>query len=225
MASFEQHLSISVIVSGVTLIPLATSGMVSTTELFVLLGVGLIGGIMPDLDSDNSKPIQIAFKIFSITFSLFILLLLDDHFSLFQLLLGWIISSLIFYYGIFRTFTSLTVHRGIFHSIPMGIFLAQTTIILFYNFLNFNIRFATLAGFFIFFGIIIHLLLDELVSLNLLGISIKKSFGSALKLYDSKNITGTLILYILIILLFIYIPFDTDVLIDLANILYNAKIY
>jgi len=27
------------------------------------------------------------------------------------------------------------------------------------------------------------------------------------------------------ILLFIYTPFDTDVLIDLANILYNAKIY
>ena len=225
MASFEQHLSISVIASGVTLIPLTTSGIVTTSELFVLLGMGVIGGILPDIDADNSKPIQIAFKIFSITFSLFILLLLDDHFSLFELLVGWIISSLLFYYGIFKTFTTMTTHRGIFHSIPMGIFFAQFTILLFFNILNSDIRFATLVGIFIFFGYIIHLILDELVSLNLLGISIKRSFGSALKLFDRKNIPGTIIVYILVVVLFYIIPFDLKVLLDIKTILSNLQIY
>jgi len=225
MASFEQHLSISIIASGITLIPLASSGVVSTPQLFGLLGIGLIGGIIPDIDADNSKPIQIAFKIFSITFSLFILLFLDDHFSFLQLLFGWILSSLFFYFIIFKTFTTITTHRGIFHSIPMGIFLAQITTIILYNIINVNITFATLGGFFLLFGFIIHLILDELVSLNLLGISTKRSLGSALKLYDKKNIIGSIILYFLIIIQTLYIPFDTKILKNIITILYNTKIF
>jgi len=48
-----------------------------------------------------------------------------------------------------------------------------------------------LSGLFIGFGFIVHLLLDEVYSVDLSNRRMKKSFGTALKLYSYKNLTAS----------------------------------
>lgn len=46
---------------------------------------------------------------------------------------------------------------------------------------------AWMAGLFVFLGYIIHLTLDEIYSVDFTGARIKKSFGSALKLFERRS--------------------------------------
>ena len=46
---------------------------------------------------------------------------------------------------------------------------------------------AWLTGLFVLIGFITHLVLDEIYSVDIEGVSIKKSFGTALKLFDYRS--------------------------------------
>ena len=50
MALFEQHVNIAVIATGITIAPLYSAGLIDTNQSIILLGLGLLGGILPDLD-------------------------------------------------------------------------------------------------------------------------------------------------------------------------------
>ena len=223
MATFEQHVNGAVIATGVAIVPLHNAGLLSVNESFIVLVLGIAGGVMPDLDSDSSKPIQIVFKILSIFLPLLVLLGLSLDFSLTNLILVWVLSGLFLHLTLFKFILSLTHHRGVFHSIPMGIVLAQIFFLFFYNFIGYSLEFSTIAGIFLFYGFIIHLLLDELVSLNVFGIKMKNSFGTALKLYDKQNWYGTLGLYIFIALFFLVVPIDTQIYTKVIEVMSNMK--
>ena len=225
MASFEQHVNGAVIATGIMIVPLHTASLLNVEQSLIALALGLIGGILPDLDSDNSKPLQIVFKIFSIFLPLIILLSLFGESTLFELMGYWILSSFILHITLFKIFTTITIHRGVVHSVPMGILFGQITTYIFYTSLSYDIIFSTLAGLFLTYGFFIHLLLDELVSLNALGIKMKKSFGTAFKFYDANNIFGTLFLYILVIGFFFLIPINTDVFMEIFEVMKNVKVY
>jgi len=217
MASFEQHINGAVIATGVMLTPVYSANIISINEALALLAFGTIGGILPDLDSENSKPIQISFKIISVILPFIVILFISGNMSIVGILTTWLITSAILHFLFFRAFINLTVHRGIFHSIPMGLLLGQVTIMMLNTIFSIDIILSTLSGIFLFFGFIIHLVLDELVSLNALGLYMKKSLGSALKVYDKRNLKGTLILYLLIILSFVLFPLEIDILFDLLD--------
>ena len=225
MASFGQHVNGAVIATGVVIVPLHSASLLNVSESLIALALGLIGGILPDLDSDNSTPLQIVFKMFSIFLPLIILLGFFGDSTLVALIGYWILASLILHLTIFKVFTTITVHRGIFHSIPMGVLFGQIITYLFYNILEYEILFSTLAGLFLFMGYMIHLLLDELVSLNALGLRMKKSFGTAFKLYEKDNIFGTLILYIIVVGLFFLLPMETDIFMEIFEVLKGVKVY
>lgn len=224
MASFEQHVNGAVISSGVIIVPLHSASIIDSSQSLIVLGLGLIGGVLPDLDSDNSKPIQIVFKIISIFFPLIVILAIENELTLVYLVAYWLLSTLILRITLFQLFISLTTHRGVFHSIPMGIVFAQITMIIFYKLFEFDFLFSTIAGIFLFFGFIVHLLLDELVSLNALGVRIKKSFGTAFKFYDKNNLLGTVLLYIFIIGFFFFIPIKLDIFLDIFEVIKNIKL-
>lgn len=224
MASFEQHVNGAVISSGVIIVPLHSASIIDSSQSLIVLGLGLIGGVLPDLDSDNSKPIQIVFKIISIFFPLIVILAIENELTLVYLVAYWLLSTLILRITLFQLFISLTTHRGVFHSIPMGIVFAQITMIIFYKLFEFDFLFSTIAGIFLFFGFIVHLLLDELVSLNALGVRIKKSFGTAFKFYDKNNLLGTVLLYIFIVGFFFFIPIKVDIFLDIFEVIKNIKL-
>jgi len=225
MASFEQHINGAVIATGIIIVPLHTASIIDITQSLIVLSLGIIGGVLPDLDSDNSKPIQIFFKIISIFLPLIIILSIPNNLSLLYLIAYWLISIFILRLTLFQLFISFTTHRGIFHSIPMGVLFAQITMLIFYKVFYFNITFSTIAGIFLLFGFLIHLLLDEFVSINVLGVRMKKSFGTAFKLYDRENLFGTLLLYTFIILFFYFIPIETNIFTDIYEVIRTMKLF
>lgn len=219
MAAFKQHLNIAVIATGMVVVPLHASGVLTTYHSVLALFLGVVGGILPDLDSDSSKPVQIAFEILSIFLPLLILLLTVGKLPLLKTILLWIILTIVLRLTLFNVLLKLTVHRGLFHSIPMGFFIFEILTLIFYEVFNYSIQHSLILCFFIFYGFIVHLLLDEVYSVNLEGMKLKKSFGTAFKLYEKHNIKGTAILYFLIAISYFFTPLKEADFLHVVNII------
>jgi hypothetical protein len=225
MASFEQHLSASVVATGVMVTPLHSVGVLNIEQSFIILFIGSVGGLLPDIDSDSSKPLQIIFKIISIFSPLLVLLSLAKGLPMIQMVGVWLLFTLLLHMILFRFFISLTRHRGIFHSLPMGVLFGEMLSGYFYFWMGSSLTYSTIAGLFLFFGYVIHLLLDEIVSLNSSGLRVKRSLGSALKLFDIANWRGSILLYLLVAFGFYVIPFKSDIFVHLWHIYSSLKWY
>lgn len=206
MANFQQHFLTAAGTSGVI-----SSGLLSleyfTSEQAILgFALGTIGGILPDLDSNHSKPLKMTRDVIAISFAFIIMYNKAKGYSLVEMAVLWIAIFSFIKYGIFNLFTNITVHRGMFHSIPAAIISGLVFVNIFYYLLGFDPMLSWVYSFFIFIGYMVHLILDEFVSLNLMGDYIKKSLGTALKLYDKNNVTTSVVVYIAMIILFFIAP-------------------
>lgn len=224
MASFAQHVNTAVVISGISIAPLYSASFIDLNQALVLLLFGMIGGVLPDIDLENSKPVQITSSILSIFIPLLAILTLLQSLSISKMLFIWFLSSLFLHFIIFKILLTNTIHRGVIHSIPMAIVFAQALTIIFHYFLEYEELFSLLCGLFLFIGFIIHLLLDELISLNAFGMSFKKSLGSAFKFYDSNNVAGSIVLYIIIVILFVLFPIQSEHLLEIYNSFENMKL-
>ena len=225
MASFETHLVFTTVITGVVTIPLLSAGMVNSIEGISLLCLGVIGGMLPDVDSDHSIPIQITYKVISLILPLILIFNFANELPLLQILFAWIISTLVFYIIFTYIFLPLTVHRGVFHTLAMGIVSGELTSLFMIYGLDIADKIALLSGIYVAFGFFLHLLLDEIYSVNLLGVSLKRSFGSAFKIYDSGNIIGSIIINLMAVALFFTLPNMNNIFKDLLDLLQNIAIY
>ena len=223
MAAFKEHVNIATIATGVIVVTLYNVEFLTLYQALIALFIGIMGGILPDIDSDNSTPLQTVFKIFSIIVPLLLLLTLFTAMPILQTILLWILLTVLLKLTLFKVFLHLTHHRGIFHSIPMAILTGEITFAIAYYGAQTDLQVASIYGFIIFFGFIIHLLLDEIYSVNAFGIKMKKSFGTALKLYDKHNIGGTLTLYVLIAVMYIFLPNVNQTVFQLFHIISNVN--
>jgi membrane-bound metal-dependent hydrolase YbcI (DUF457 family) len=145
-----------------------------------------ISGMLPDLDSDSGKPSR---EMFEITAAVVPLLLLHRLRATglapeeTLLLAGAIYLAIRF--GASWLFKHLTVHRGMFHSLPAAAIAAEVAYLLQHS-AEPNGRYTLAGG--VFLGFLSHLVLDELWSVNAQGLKIRfnKSAGSALKLFSSS---------------------------------------
>ena len=162
----------------------------------VFLGAGLtaVGGLMPDLDSDSGVPIRELFGL-AATAAPF-LLYQRIHTAGFDMNQTLVILGAIYLfirYGVSSFVKKLTVHRGIFHSIP-AMFVAGLIVYLAYvpevpnaDHIRIFLAVGTMLGF------LSHLILDEIYSVDFMGVTIKlnKYAGSALKFFSpSWQATG-----------------------------------
>src|SRR5581483_8048964 len=85
----------------------------------------------------------------------------------------------------------LTVHRGMFHSTP-AMLIAGLAVFLLDKGSDMPVRLFLAGG--VMIGFLSHLVLDEVFSVDFLGLRLKKSAGSALKL-ASKSLPATLTCY------------------------------
>ncbi len=210
MANFKQHFLTASIATGAISSGLLSLGYFSSEQAIVGLVLGTIGGILPDLDSDHSKPLKMTRDIMAITLAFVFMYNKAIGYSLAEMAILWIAIFSFIKYGIFNFFTKLTVHRGMFHSVPAAVISGLLIVNIFYYSLEFSAMISWVFGFFMFLGYIIHLILDELVSLNLMGVSIKKSLGTALKFYDKYNKTTSLLVYIVMMILFYLAPYSFE---------------
>lgn len=195
MANFKQHLSFGFIGTGILIAPLLSANYITTSEATLVWLCGSIGAIIPDIDSDNA----IALDILFLGIALYITYSLLENFGFNRSGLE-IVLMVIGAYGattlIRLLFEKLSVHRGVFHSILASVFFGLATCVITWHINQISPFTAWLSGAFMTFGVLLHLLLDEIYSVDFMNVQMKKSFGSALKITSFRNLKASVLLLI-----------------------------
>jgi len=206
MANFQTHIVVAAAVSMFVGTLLYGAHLISSTEALCYIFLGLLGGILPDIDSDQSIAIQIVFQMLSAVIAFSVMFAAVTSVGILYAMALWVLIYLGFRYGVLKFFSQVTVHRGMIHSLPTAVLFGLFTVILAGEFFHANLVAAWLAGSFIFMGFIIHLILDELYSVDLMGATLRKSFGTALTVFSFKEPFGYLALYMITFAVFYITP-------------------
>lgn len=184
MANFSTHLAGSTLVSAALGTTALAAQIVSLPESFLLILIGALSGLLPDLDADDSTSIGWLFSILAwVVAGAFLV-----FYPLGSLLEIWGAVIVIYagvWYLIKPLFEYLTVHRGSMHSllaVVMYTLLGCTLSLAIGN----NLNFALLVAVFVLTGALTHLILDECYSVDLANNRIKASFGTAMKPIDLR---------------------------------------
>jgi membrane-bound metal-dependent hydrolase YbcI (DUF457 family) len=200
MAGFRMHLGTAavcgVVYGGAAVNPFGFE----TEDAILAAGLTTVGGMLPDLDSDSGRPIRELFALAGAVVPLLLVPRLNNlQLSHEGMLLFLIFAYLTVRYGAAWLVSQLTVHRGMFHSIP-AMLISGLLVYLEYGSGERNLR-LLLAGA-VMVGFLSHLLLDEIYSVDFNGVRIKlkSSAGSALKFF-SPSFFGTTVCYLILGLL------------------------
>lgn len=181
MADFKTHIQVASLISGSAAGTLAWAELVSLPESGLLWLAGSLGGIMPDIDADTSRSMRIIFRLFATLATSLVLLYGRQYLSLPDTVLLGLVSYFGVRYPLSWGFARLTVHRGSLHSLLANLVFAGMGVAISYRLFEVSPELAWWVGIFIFFGAVIHLLLDEMYSIDLEGRRLKSSFGTAFK--------------------------------------------
>jgi membrane-bound metal-dependent hydrolase YbcI (DUF457 family) len=197
MASYQGHLSVSGTL-GVCYGALGIWGWgLDWGPACLGLGVTTLGGVLPDLDSDSGVPQRELFGLAAAAVAFLALRPLEEHgYALEEraVLAGAVYPFV--RYGLREIFGRLTVHRGMFHSIP-ALFIAGLAVFLLDHGPSPLARLVLAGGTML--GFLSHLLLDELWAIDFMGFRLRlnRFAGSALKLF-SPSWPATLIAYLVL---------------------------
>ena len=200
MANFQGHITTSAAL-GVAVGAFGSSYLnYDWGPVFLAAGLTTLGGMLPDLDSDSGIPVRELFGLAGV----FVPLLLVERLSRMgltseQFLVVLAGTYLCVRYGVSELFKRITVHRGMFHSLP-ALLIAGLAIFLMHRpdhpfaaeELRKRLYFAT--GTMI--GFLSHLVLDEICAVDLMGVvpKLNQFAGSALK-FRSDSWFATLFTY------------------------------
>lgn len=184
MADFRTHITVAATISTPLALGVFGLGMSSINEAILYALAGTFGGILPDIDADESISIRLVFRLLGALTAGLILILFMDSLVHWQ----WIVTAIAGYwcvrFPLQWVFAQFTRHRGALHSLLANVAFAAVAVPLTYYLFALPARTAWGVGGFIFLGATIHLLLDEIYSIELSKMRVKRSFGTALKLTD-----------------------------------------
>jgi hypothetical protein len=184
MADFKTHVTVAAILSA----PMAASafilGYANMNDAILYALAGTLGGLLPDIDADDSAAIRLIFRLFGALVAGLAIAFSMDKLLHWQVLALAIVSYLVVRFPIQWIFEQFTVHRGTLHSVLANSMFAALAVPTAYHLFALEAKTAWGIGGFIFLGATIHLVLDELYSIELSGMRIKRSFGTAMKLTD-----------------------------------------
>jgi membrane-bound metal-dependent hydrolase YbcI (DUF457 family) len=182
MAGFHTHITVSTLVGigyasvGASLfhLPLSTCAIAG--------GLCSISGIMPDLDSDHAVPARETLSFLAAVAPMLLFYrfqfegLATEHILLFGAPLYLLIR-----FG-FGEMLKVSVHRGMFHSIPAAIIAGLIAYELCDTGVSFGRSFKAIGAT---IGYLVHLILDEIWAVEMTAgrLRLKKSFGTAMKLF------------------------------------------
>jgi len=186
MANFKTHAAVGMVTSGMIATLTLAANIVPPHDLVTLALAGALGAILPDIDLENSRASQVMFSGLALFFAFAFLFNISWKYSIAEMWIIWVGTFIVIRFGGHKVFHKYTRHRGIFHSIIAGIFFAFATTCVYSHVFGSDATLAWLAGIFVFIGVLSHLILDEIYSVDFHGNRIKRSFGTALKLYDGR---------------------------------------
>ena len=200
MAGYREHVSVSGLLGiayACAAIFLFGYTIVQAAIAAVLTG---ISGMLPDLDSESGKPIR---ELFGVTAALAPLLLLQNIHSLGvngdrAMLFALIAYGVVRYGGAFML-AKLTVHRGMFHSLPALLIASEITFLAYHSP---ELRTRVLMGVGVGLGFLSHLVLDEMYSVQWDGAKVRlaKSSGSAMKFFGPEALPNGIAMGLLLCL-------------------------
>ncbi|MDR0869183.1 MAG: metal-dependent hydrolase [Planctomycetaceae bacterium] len=200
MGSFKQHIACST-ATGIILGAGAYHLGFSVPTSLLSAGLCSIAGMLPDIDSDTSRSFQECIYFAAGLSAVLLVQRLREFSGIAEdiVLLSGACNFLFVRFAVGFAVKKLTNHRGMFHSIPAAVFSGQ--LVFFLSTGTVSERLVKAAALTI--GYLSHLILDEICSIDSTGrtLRLKKSFGTALKLYDSHRLLPTAALYSLIVFL------------------------
>jgi len=187
MANFRTHLSVAAAGGAVLAHGGWQAGLWSAVDSLPILALTALGGILPDIDSDSSKAIRLIFNLLAVPAVVAAAVMLQPRLSDGALLLvcGAIYLGVRYVAG--AVFARFTVHRGLWHSLLAGAMCGLATTAISYRLFPLPEALAWAHGGALAVGFAIHLLLDEIYSVDLEGARLKRSFGTAFKPFDFRD--------------------------------------
>ncbi len=204
MANFNTHFIVGAGASSILSGTLLAMGAISSTEALMAFAFGTVGSLLPDIDSNKSKAIELAFTLFAMLSTVLMIFVQVKHYSLIEMFIMAGFLFVVLRYGVIEIFRRASIHRGMLHSIPAGVIWGLGTVILVKHIFYIDNFIAWIYGIMVTFGYLVHLILDEVYSVDLKNRKIKKSFGTALKLYKIDTnfaIIQTAVMYVFIVYL------------------------
>lgn len=192
MANFTTHMAVGTVVAGALGTLTLAADVVAPENVIAVTLAGAVGSVLPDIDLQDSRAARAMFTGLGIFFSFSLLFAFATHLSIAELWILWFGALAGIRYGLYALFHRLSVHRGNWHSLLAGVLMAALTAITFYFVLGRHQGVAWLAGGFMFIGYLVHLILDEVYSVDVGGHRLKASFGTALKFYDKRYPTAAI---------------------------------
>jgi LexA-binding, inner membrane-associated putative hydrolase len=164
-------------------------------------GLTAIGGMLPDLDSDSGIPVRELFGLASVLAPLLLFHRVQSYgLNSEQILVVLAGIYLVVRYGLAELFRRVTVHRGMFHSVPAMIIAGLAVFVMYrqpdHPVAADELRKRLYLAAAVMIGFLSHLVLDELFAVNLMGVvpKLNQFAGSALKL-KSDSWSATLFTY------------------------------
>ncbi|MFK5953088.1 MAG: metal-dependent hydrolase [Desulfobacterium sp.] len=215
MSDFKTHvrggLATGILLSGGHL--LFFPGHLDEIQLGAVCLLTIIGGVLPDLDSDTGKPLAILSVVLSLITPAFMLGFMEQYYALTPefLICYFALAYVVINYVVSQLVKKLTVHRGICHSIP---FVLLCGVCAFFLFIPSGKHMSISAGVAVFAGGITHLVMDEIHSLSWSSGRLPRGnnyTGTALK-FRASSLSSTLFIYGILIAVGSYMFKIKDVL-------------
>jgi len=184
MANFRTHFGVAS-VGGVVVAQAGwQAGQWNGWQALAVALLVAFGGILPDIDADQSQAIRLIFNILAIFAMVMAVLILQHRVTPAYLFAacGGVYFGVRYLAG--ALFSRFTVHRGLWHSLLAAIVSGLSTAAISFSVMGQSERLAWIHGLALTLGFVIHLTLDELYSVDLTGARLKRSFGTALKLFS-----------------------------------------
>jgi membrane-bound metal-dependent hydrolase YbcI (DUF457 family) len=195
VAGFRTHITVSGVL-GVAYGGIAVQPVGFSTEAGVLAaGVTAVGGMLPDLDSDSGVPVREMFGLIAAVVPMLLIRRMVHAGMSFESICATLLFAYLFIrYFVANVFKLLTVHRGMYHSLP-AMLIAGLCVYLAYP--DRWVRILLAVG--VMLGFLSHLILDEVYSVDWRGLKpkLKSSAGSAVKFF-SPSLPATAVCYLLL---------------------------
>jgi membrane-bound metal-dependent hydrolase YbcI (DUF457 family) len=206
MANFPTHIAVGTVVSGALATVTVAADLVAPENIVAVTLAGVLGSVLPDIDLKDSRPARAMFAGLAVFFSFAVLFSLERKYSIAEMLILWIGTLLFVRYIAKEIFFRFSYHRGIWHSLLAMVFCAFVTCWIYSKLLQRDAAVAWLAAGFMSIGFLTHLILDEIYSVDVMDTRIKASFGTALKLVDSKHWGHSTAMAVATLLVFLVTP-------------------
>ncbi|MEL6104667.1 MAG: metal-dependent hydrolase [Planctomycetota bacterium] len=210
MADFKTHISASTIAGVAYGYWGVTSQEMSLENALLAGGLCSVSGMLPDLDSDNGVPLrEMTMFVATVIPILMIDRFRDLNLSHESMALAAMLIYIVVRFGMFEFFKRLTVHRGMWHSLPAAASAGLIAYLVMPCSSNGVRAYKALS---VVLGFLVHLILDEIWAFELgVGrVRAKKSFGTALKFFG-PNAMANFIVYAMLFALIYTAYCDTDI--------------